>query len=62
MRVSTDGKNFFLLKIYLLFVSGPLTSDLVAQIIGDGKLSDFDESDLENQFFQYDKEGGDLPF
>ncbi|KAI8430921.1 hypothetical protein MSG28_001039 [Choristoneura fumiferana] len=36
----------------------PLTSDLVVQIIGDGNLSDFDESDLKDQFLQYDKEGG----
>ncbi|KAI8440049.1 hypothetical protein MSG28_001475 [Choristoneura fumiferana] len=36
----------------------PLTSDLVVQIICDGNLSDFDESDLEDQFLQYDKEGG----
>ncbi|KAI8421978.1 hypothetical protein MSG28_009884 [Choristoneura fumiferana] len=36
----------------------PLTSDLVVQIIGDGNLSDFDESDLKDQFLQYNKEGG----
>ncbi|KAI8434111.1 hypothetical protein MSG28_012251 [Choristoneura fumiferana] len=35
----------------------PLTSDLVVQIIRDGNLSDFDESDLKDQFLQYNKEG-----